>query len=49
MRVLRALGRFSSGIKIRYLLLTDIEDTTMQTNSTTVPDYVNKFNFYDDP
>ena len=27
----------------------DIEDTTIQTNSTTVPDYVNKFSFYDDP
>ena len=27
----------------------DIEDTTMQTNSTTVPDHVNKFSFYDDP
>ena len=27
----------------------DIEDTTMQTNSTTVPEHVNKFSFYDDP
>ena len=27
----------------------DIEDTTMQTNSTTIPDHVNKFSFYDDP
>ena len=27
----------------------DIEDTTMQTNSTTVPDHVDKFSFYDDP
>ena len=27
----------------------DIEVTTMQTNSTIVPDHVNKFSFYDDP
>ena len=27
----------------------DIEDTTIQTNSTTVPDHVNKFSLYDDP
>ena len=27
----------------------DIKDTKMQTNSTTVPDHVNKFSFYDDP
>ena len=27
----------------------DLEDTTMQTNSTTVAEHVNKFSFYDDP
>ena len=27
----------------------DLEDTTMQTNSTTVAEHVNKFSFCDDP